>query len=182
MAERSASTNLLAITVGEECGGPSDDDDSSTLLRRHSGTRAAASQGGCGEGTEQRAAEPVDVVGGRRHRRAGRPRPPRGRDAGNRRRDRQDRGDPSRLSDCLAAASACRGHARPTVVIALGRPGIPTRILPGRFGSCWTYAGSVAPGQVPPTELLDVFRVRQIAPRRASSVSPAVPWRIPSRP
>jgi 3-dehydroquinate dehydratase/shikimate dehydrogenase len=64
-----------------------------------------------------------------------------------------------RLTDCLALADACAGSA-PRALIAMGQAGIATRVLPSRFGSCWTYAGHAAPGQVPLDTLLDRFRVR----------------------
>lgn len=52
--------------------------------------------------------------------------------------------------------------------IAMGTPGIATRVLAARFRSCWTYAGDgVAPGQMPPMRLLDEFRFRQITSRTA---------------
>jgi 3-dehydroquinate dehydratase/shikimate dehydrogenase len=52
-----------------------------------------------------------------------------------------------------------------TVVVAMGMPGLPSRLLAGRFGSRWTYAGeSVAPGQLPASRMLDEFRFRKIGP------------------
>ena len=50
------------------------------------------------------------------------------------------------------------------VVVAMGPAGVPSRILPDRFGSCWTYAGmGVAPGQVDLGRMLEEFRVRAIS-------------------
>ena len=50
--------------------------------------------------------------------------------------------------------------AQRTVVIAMGTPGIATRVLPEHVGSCWTYGGNgVAPGQVTVDRLRDEFRV-----------------------
>jgi shikimate dehydrogenase len=71
------------------------------------------------------------------------------------------------------------------VLIAMGEAGLATRILPGRFGSCWTYAGDgVAPGQIGIERLLGEFRFRRIGPHTelygiagrpvAHSLSPAM--------
>ena len=50
------------------------------------------------------------------------------------------------------------------VIIAMGPAGIPSRVLPDRFGSCWTYAGQgVAPGQLELTQMLNEFRVRALS-------------------
>jgi len=64
-----------------------------------------------------------------------------------------------RLTDCLALADACAAPGQ-TVLIAMGPSGVATRVLPSRFGSCWTYAGEAAPGQLPLDTLLDCYRVR----------------------
>jgi 3-dehydroquinate dehydratase/shikimate dehydrogenase len=91
----------------------------------------------------------------------------------------------SRLSDCLDLLAVSRRGGSPLVLIAMGEAGLPTRILPGRFGSCWTYAGEqVAPGQIEPSRLLDEFGFRRIGPRTdlygilgkpvAHSISPAI--------
>lgn len=73
---------------------------------------------------------------------------------------------PGRLRD-LAPLLALRGSLprdRRAVIIAMGATGVATRVLPQRFGSCWTYAGEgVAPGQIPTARLLREFRVRQIS-------------------
>ncbi|MEO8075497.1 MAG: type I 3-dehydroquinate dehydratase [Acidobacteriota bacterium] len=75
-----------------------------------------------------------------------------------------------RLTDGLAlSALAARpefadgdgidGH----VLIAMGQPGVPSRILAARLGNRWTYAGDeVAPGQLPAGRLLSEFRFRRI--------------------
>jgi 3-dehydroquinate dehydratase/shikimate dehydrogenase len=72
----------------------------------------------------------------------------------------------SRLAGCGRLASLARRHAgRRMVLIAMGEAGLATRILPGRFGSCWTYAGDgVAPGQIDIERLLGEFRFRRIGP------------------
>ena len=50
-----------------------------------------------------------------------------------------------------------------------GRAGLATRVLAGRFGSRWTYAGDgIAPGQVSASRLLQEFRFRRI--RRDAAV------------
>ena len=70
----------------------------------------------------------------------------------------------SRLAECGRLAGIARRHAgRRMVLIAMGEAGLATRILPGRFGSCWTYAGDgVAPGQIDIECLLREFRFRRI--------------------
>jgi 3-dehydroquinate dehydratase/shikimate dehydrogenase len=71
-----------------------------------------------------------------------------------------------RLSDCLVLLETGRTLSAPTVLIAMGEPGIPTRVLPTRFGSCWSYAGDgVAPGQIPIDRLVQEFRIRNTSPR-----------------
>lgn len=50
------------------------------------------------------------------------------------------------------------------VLIAMGAPGAPSRILAARLGNRWTYAGDgVAPGQLPAARLLREFHYRRIA-------------------
>ena len=67
----------------------------------------------------------------------------------------------ARLSDCLPLTQVTRD--RPTVAIAMGPAGMPTRILAAHFGSCWSYAGNgVAPGQIPAERLVDEFRFREV--------------------
>lgn len=90
----------------------------------------------------------------------------------------------SRLGDNLALLPLAASGV-PTVLIAMGEPGLPSRVLAGRFGSCWTYAGDgVAPGQVPADRLHHEYAFRRIGPRTsiygvvgrpvAHSVSPAM--------
>ncbi len=90
-----------------------------------------------------------------------------------------------RLSDCLPLWSLGRASTAPTVLVAMGEAGVPSRILTRRFGSCWTYAGdAVAPGQLPFTRLRDEFPFRSVTERTAvygvvgrpvtHSVSPAM--------
>lgn len=52
---------------------------------------------------------------------------------------------------------------RSSILIGMGAGGTITRVLAGRFGSRWTYAGNgVAPGQLPASRLLDEFRFRRV--------------------
>lgn len=71
----------------------------------------------------------------------------------------------TRLSDVIALREAGRGIAtQPRVLIAMGQAGVATRVMPGHFGSCWTYAGDgVAPGQVAADRLRDVYRLGEIS-------------------
>jgi 3-dehydroquinate dehydratase/shikimate dehydrogenase len=78
--------------------------------------------------------------------------------------------DAKRLDDVLPLLDlACRpdfvdadgmnGH----VLLAMGQPGVPTRVLAARLGNRWTYAGDgVAPGQMPAARLLGEFGFRRI--------------------
>jgi 3-dehydroquinate dehydratase / shikimate dehydrogenase len=71
------------------------------------------------------------------------------------------------LRDTLPVIAVGRegiGGIQRTVVIAMGTPGIVTRVLPEHVGSCWTYGGNgVAPGQVTVDRLRDEFRVGQVS-------------------
>lgn len=54
------------------------------------------------------------------------------------------------------------------VLLAMGQPGVPTRVLAARLGNRWTYAGEgVAPGQIPAARLLGEFGFRRIKPDAA---------------
>ena len=66
-----------------------------------------------------------------------------------------------RLCDTLPLrAIAAGGNA---VVIGMGDPGVPTRLLAARYGSRWTFAGDgVAPGQIPGGRMRDTFRFRSV--------------------
>jgi 3-dehydroquinate dehydratase / shikimate dehydrogenase len=49
------------------------------------------------------------------------------------------------------------------VLVAMGPSGTPTRVLAGRLGNRWTYAGDeIAPGQMPAAKLLREFGFRRI--------------------
>ncbi len=72
-----------------------------------------------------------------------------------------------RASDLRTLLEHAR-HDESSVLIGMGRAGLATRVLAGRFGSRWTYAGhGVAPGQVPAARLLHEFRFRRIRPDAA---------------
>jgi 3-dehydroquinate dehydratase/shikimate dehydrogenase len=73
----------------------------------------------------------------------------------------------SRLAECARLAALARRYAgRRMVLIAMGEAGLATRLFPGRFGSCWTYAGDgVAPGQIDLERLTVEFQFRRIGPR-----------------
>ena len=59
----------------------------------------------------------------------------------------------------FAGGDGIDGH----VLLAMGQPGVPSRILAARLGNRWTYAGDeVAPGQMPAGRLLSEFRFRRI--------------------
>jgi 3-dehydroquinate dehydratase/shikimate dehydrogenase len=91
-----------------------------------------------------------------------------------------------RLADTLPLLSLGReSGGRRLALVAMGAPGVATRILAARFGSCWTYAGeAVAPGQIPLAPLLETYRFRSITASTAvygilgrpvgHSVSPAM--------
>ncbi len=68
----------------------------------------------------------------------------------------------TRLSDCAALLGLADGGR--SVLIAMGDAGLTTRVLAGRFGSAWTYAGSVRDvGQVSAAALIDEFRFHTIS-------------------
>lgn len=72
------------------------------------------------------------------------------------------------LTDLVTLRDFAQRHRGPgaarQVIIGMGPAGIPSRVLPDRFGSCWTYAGQgVAPGQLDLTQMLDEFRVRALS-------------------
>ena len=70
----------------------------------------------------------------------------------------------ARLSDCvpLRDVGALAGRQAGLVVIAMGPFGLATRVLAGRFGSMWTYAGSDHEvGQVSAASLLNEYRFRE---------------------
>ncbi len=67
-----------------------------------------------------------------------------------------------RLTDCLTLLDL-RNAAPSTVLIAMGPSGLVTRVMPGRFGSRWTYAGHRTDvGQLSYERLLGEFRFRRV--------------------
>jgi 3-dehydroquinate dehydratase/shikimate dehydrogenase len=92
----------------------------------------------------------------------------------------------SRLADAVTLLDLSRSHAGSGVIlIGMGEAGTVTRLLPSRFGSAWTYAGSLAgAGQLTARTLIDRFRFREVGTATslygiagrpvAHSVSPAM--------
>ena len=94
---------------------------------------------------------------------------------------------PQSLTDCvpLLDLGAQSGGEGGLVIIGMGDYGLATRVLPGRFGSMWTYAGSVpGVGQLTAHSLLKGYRFRTLTDATAvyglvgggvsHSVSPAM--------
>ena len=55
------------------------------------------------------------------------------------------------------------GEQGQAVVIGMGEPGVPSRLLAARYGSRWAFAGqAVAPGQMPAARMRDAFRFRSV--------------------
>ncbi len=72
---------------------------------------------------------------------------------------------PRTLSDCLRLREIPSQPSAPGVVVVLGMGprGAPTRILPSRFGSAWTYAGPLREvGQLDADTLLDGFHFKSL--------------------
>jgi 3-dehydroquinate dehydratase/shikimate dehydrogenase len=93
----------------------------------------------------------------------------------------------NRLTDCLALLEVETTASRRdrTILIAMGEAGLITRVVAGRFGSAWTYAGNLRQvSQISADVLLDEYRFRSIGPETAlyglagspiaHSVSPAM--------
>jgi len=78
------------------------------------------------------------------------------------------------VRDCLPVVRALRQAGRPTIAIAMGEAGLPTRVLALREPSCFlTYANPssgdpVAPGQLPIADMLTVYRSRDLGPETAA--------------
>ncbi len=73
---------------------------------------------------------------------------------------------PRGLRDALALRHLDWGDRR-HVSIAMDAAGQVTRLCPWIFGSCWTYGGSAAPGQISADDLVEIYRV----PRRSSATA-----------
>ena len=71
----------------------------------------------------------------------------------------------NRLADCvplLDLGAQARGHGD-LILIGMGECGLVTRVLAGRFGSAWTYAGQLRDiGQADASTLLNDYRFRSI--------------------
>ncbi len=63
-------------------------------------------------------------------------------------------------ADVVRLHRLARGtRGEPAVLVGMGPIGVPTRLLPARFGSAWTYAGDgVAPGQIPLSDMIERYR------------------------
>ena len=71
------------------------------------------------------------------------------------------------LTEALRVAALGTGE-EPRALIAMGAAGVPTRVLAGRHGSCWTYAGDgVAPGQIDLDRMRRTFRFHELSGRTA---------------
>ena len=79
--------------------------------------------------------------------------------------------DAKGVSDVLAlfaVAGERRLDERGHVLVAMGSPGVASRVLAARLGNRWTYAGDgIAPGQLPTARLLREFHFRSIRPDAA---------------
>ena len=71
----------------------------------------------------------------------------------------------SRLSDCLPLLQfgASMGQQGGIVLVAMGDPGVASRVLPTRFGSAWSYSGSIdGVGQLTPSTMLERYNFRSL--------------------
>ena len=69
------------------------------------------------------------------------------------------------LRDCvrLLDFGATHGNQGRMVLIAMGERGLASRVLAGRFGSAWTYAGAISSvGQVAAATMLEEYRFRSM--------------------
>jgi len=75
------------------------------------------------------------------------------------------------LADNLALREIGKNTRVPISLIAMGEPGLASRVLATWMGSCWTYAGdrvaAGAPGQLSPLQMQDEYRFRRIGTRTA---------------
>jgi 3-dehydroquinate dehydratase/shikimate dehydrogenase len=68
----------------------------------------------------------------------------------------------SRLSQTLSLKAIAKDG--PAVVIGMGESGVPSRLLAGRLGSRWTYAGhGLAPGQLPARQMIDDYGFSRVS-------------------
>ena len=79
---------------------------------------------------------------------------------------------PARCSDCLAGRdllARAQREQRSLALVTMGEAGIPGRLMALAWGSAWTYAAPdgappAAPGQIPVTEMADLYDVSRIGP------------------
>ena len=70
-----------------------------------------------------------------------------------------------RLTELVRLRDLAAGDDPPRIVIGMGPVGVPSRVVPDKFGSCWTYAGdAVAPGQVDLARMVGEFRFHDVGP------------------
>lgn len=74
-----------------------------------------------------------------------------------------------RIEDNLEVFSLLQRADRPTIALAMGEAGVISRILAGRYGALLTFAAleegaEVAPGQVPLSDMVGMYRARGITP------------------
>jgi 3-dehydroquinate dehydratase/shikimate dehydrogenase len=87
-------------------------------------------------------------------------------------------GTATTAADCAVALRVLERARLPTISIAMGAAGLPSRLLCWRYERCFlTFAslpsGGTAPGQIEIGEMLDVYRARSIGPATAThKVSP----------
>ena len=65
------------------------------------------------------------------------------------------------LADCVTLQGLAAADRGRHVVIGLGEAGLVTRVCSWLFGSEWTYAGTAAPGQLPVSDLDEIYRARR---------------------
>lgn len=65
----------------------------------------------------------------------------------------------SRLRDCLTLRAAMTGGGS-QIAVAMGPFGYLSRLCPWLFGSRWTFGGTAAPGQIPASDMRDLYRVQ----------------------
>lgn len=91
----------------------------------------------------------------------------------------------ARLGDNIRLRAIGQRTRVPISLIGMGDAGLPSRVLAGWMGSCWTYAGDgVAPGQIGVPRMQEEFGFRRIGARTevygllgrpvTHSVSPAI--------
>ncbi len=71
------------------------------------------------------------------------------------------------VSESFAALDAMNGHGHRVIAVAMGEPGMWSRVLSKKLGAFATYAGSsaatiTAPGQLTLADMIDRFRWREI--------------------